>query len=612
MINISSEAKKKIQQGNTHKEYVIKFPNNDRDDITNVNIVSESVSFTESICSKDKLKFGLCEASMLKFDTINVENIKGRTIDAFLYIDDIEIPLGRFVVSSCERSAKNMQRRKVIAYSLIAQKKWQLSDQIKTILDNFCWKYEDSMMFNTEAVKVMVMPEAYQLSKITEVLDNVSDIATSYISDNEQISVRAHYKMDNDWTYHLPDCAIILKEVYQKEYIKKVRELLEVAKQQGASFNVKYIHNRFRVNNLSYHEEKKNGDTWESVLSERFEDGVYINFFSDWFNPQDSYFVYPSLFREHYTTDTSTSKKYWKSQVDVYPEIPYRMQLVKITRPDGLNLTEEVLYDTGEYDNCMYECVTILGVGTMDRNQMFIDPIKQIKQIKSMRVDNNTTGSTTYKNETVYKYDISVMESLDYRQIFESSLELIGKFGKFTRDGSFVEFGLESGHLLLPSETLYPSASLYPMGANGGRYKGSSYFSAWCSDEETKPYRAVTCTYTTLGTDGNEEKAFAEYILIKNVEDIENYQTYDISNNYLIKTNTFQEYEMNEILAEIGESIRNVRYVPASINMIGVPYLEAGDAISIVTQDGSEFTTYILRRTLNGIQALKDNFESRG
>ena len=612
MINISSEAKKKIQQGNTHKEYVIRFPNNDRDDITNVNIVSESVSFTESICSKDKLKFGLCEASMLKFDTINVENIKGRTIDAFLYIDDIEIPLGRFVVSSCERSAKNMQRRKVIAYSLIAQKKWQLSDQIKTILDNFYWKYEDSMMFNTEAVKVMVMPEAYQLSKITEVLDNVSDIATSYISDNEQISVRAYYKTDNDWTYHLPDRAIILKEVYQKEYIKKVRELLEVAKQQRASFNVKYIHNRFRVNNLSYHEEKKNGDTWEGVLSERFEDGVYINFFSDWFNPQDSYFVYPSLFREHYTTDTSTSKKYWKSQVDVYPEIPYRMQLVKITHPDGLNLTEEVLYDTGEYDNCMYEGVTILGVGTMDGNQMFIEPLKQIKQIKSMRVDNNTTGSTTYKNETVYKYDISVLESIDYRQIFESSLELKGKFGKFARDGSFVEFGLENGQLLLPSETLYPSTSLYPMGANGGRFNGSSYFSAWYSDEETKPYRSVTCTYTTLGTDGNEEKAAAEYILIKNVEDIENYQVYDISNNYLIKTNTFQEYEMNEILAEIGESIRSIRYMPAEISMIGLPYLEAGDAISIVTQDGSEFTTYILRRTLNGIQSLKDNFESRG
>lgn len=88
MLQIPNEIKELLQQSSVRKNLIIEFPNGEMEKLDNSHIKSESMSFDESICSSDDLKFGLCESSVLKFTTINnVPNMKGMVIKASVGIE---------------------------------------------------------------------------------------------------------------------------------------------------------------------------------------------------------------------------------------------------------------------------------------------------------------------------------------------------------------------------------------------------------------------------------------------------------------------------------------------------------------------------------------------
>lgn len=57
--------------GLNYNELIITFPDGDEQDITEENIVSESMRLTQSICDEDYLKFGGCIASEFRIDLLN-------------------------------------------------------------------------------------------------------------------------------------------------------------------------------------------------------------------------------------------------------------------------------------------------------------------------------------------------------------------------------------------------------------------------------------------------------------------------------------------------------------------------------------------------------------
>ena len=135
-----------------HKEVRIIFPNGEMRDLWNADIVQESFNFTESICSADTFKFGLCEAAEITFEVVNIEeNFAGCEIDVYFEIDvsDLEaahpgecagrytkdsnldrsydevsrgvysLPIGHFDVIECQRSKSNMKHRSVRAITRV-------------------------------------------------------------------------------------------------------------------------------------------------------------------------------------------------------------------------------------------------------------------------------------------------------------------------------------------------------------------------------------------------------------------------------------------------------------------------------------------------------------
>lgn len=80
MLNIPAEVKTLFKSDSVFKNFHVNFPNGEHTDLNNDDVISESVSFTESICSKDVFQFGLSERPQIEFECVNVPNIYGVTI----------------------------------------------------------------------------------------------------------------------------------------------------------------------------------------------------------------------------------------------------------------------------------------------------------------------------------------------------------------------------------------------------------------------------------------------------------------------------------------------------------------------------------------------------
>ena len=145
MLNIPAAIEALIKSDNVRKNFRVKFPNGEHADLTNDDIVAESVRFQESVCSGETFKFGSADSSVIEFETVGVPNILGMTIQCVMeyavpaalqatYGTWYGIPYGTFVVDSCPRDHQSMAHRKVTAYSrrftnafLPAFERWKMS-----------------------------------------------------------------------------------------------------------------------------------------------------------------------------------------------------------------------------------------------------------------------------------------------------------------------------------------------------------------------------------------------------------------------------------------------------------------------------------------------------
>ena len=151
MLNLPDEVKKRFANGGHTKNLRLVFESG-RTDITNANIIAESLHFRESVSSSDSLTFGTADASILEFETIGVENLLGQWFMAYLEVDasgldeelqtiraDLPFPvypvsLGRFVVTACPRNHEAMTRRKFTASGRLNPIEFSVPEPLYSIL----------------------------------------------------------------------------------------------------------------------------------------------------------------------------------------------------------------------------------------------------------------------------------------------------------------------------------------------------------------------------------------------------------------------------------------------------------------------------------------------
>ena len=151
--------------------------------------------------------------------------------------------------------------------------------------------------------------------------------------------------------------------------------------------------------------------------------------------------------------------------------------------------------------------------------------------------------------------------------------------------------------------------TLYARSTNADLFTRGLYHKVSYDEEPSKFYDKVSVTYIdTSGTEVYAEKEI-DHAILNNPG--EQYQEYSLDGNYIIENCKFTAAQIDEILEQVASGIKYVSYIPADINAIGLPYIETGDVIRVITRD-SGFETIILSRDLSGDQLLSDNYQSRG
>lgn len=103
MLNIPQNIQSLIKSDSVYKNFRVKFCGSGKNDLTNSDIVQDSVKFTESLCSRNSFQLGLCESPQIEFETVGVGDISGQTIECSIELDCESIVVDRTESKYLER-----------------------------------------------------------------------------------------------------------------------------------------------------------------------------------------------------------------------------------------------------------------------------------------------------------------------------------------------------------------------------------------------------------------------------------------------------------------------------------------------------------------------------
>lgn len=211
----------------------------------------------------------------------------------------------------------------------------------------------------------------------------------------------------------------------------------------------------------------------------------------------------------------------------------------------------------------------------------------------------------TQQSTTLVNDDMKVSKSVDdidltAKDVLEAICEINGVFGKMSRDDVFIYVELKPfSRGLFPSKTLYPNSSLFP------RKPGNV---------DTR--RLEMGEYKTLQVGDTNFEQITKLQIRQSEDDIGYIAGDDTGVSYIIQGN-FLTYssgteELKTIANNVLSKISKVIFNPVNITLQGNPCVETGDTIRIIDTNNKVYKSYVLQRTLTGIQMLMDSIISEG
>lgn len=601
MLTVPQAIKDLLHQDHCQKNIRIHFPNGERSDICNDLIVKDSVSFTESLCSQDKLKFGLCEASTFECETVGVGNVKGATIYVYcevycqqtvpgsVFRQDLQafvypIPYGVFTVESSQRQA-DMIHRRIVAYSQVATRDWDFSRQellkcqvaTSSALDA---TYDFSKMLFSNSLEI----EDFIDSRTPATFNHYGEAYADFIFAHHINATPPEGQGSSQWMVHAETYHLVLatsgSQYHTQDYTDELLEIsydldVDEFNEMCSFFNDFYRKyndgsgtNVIPIGRCPFHKgalmytnkvEAQPNDLFNNITAEPVGPAIALNDIG-MIHPNKMY-VYPYL-----PGYTNVKNKY------VYVIIPERV-IVK----DSGNVYK--IYQP--YKNISFNFVTL-----KTQNSVYLTVPKE------------QLGASYY-----LKYS-----GLKLKDFVDSFFETSGVFGRYTRNNELQICDIKQQFGLRPNTSLYPGLTLYPGGVTGGSIRREDYQTCWYDDEYIKPFGAVTCSYTDTN---NVECVYTLYIGgFDEYSPIESYQIYDLSDNAFISANLWTESQIQDICDVIADAIDGVTYMAVDFLGRGLPYVETGDTFEILTRSNDSITTIVLNKTTSGEQTLTDSYKS--
>lgn len=219
-----------------------------------------------------------------------------------------------------------------------------------------------------------------------------------------------------------------------------------------------------------------------------------------------------------------------------------------------------------------------------------------IAQVETNLVnDSMTVNKTLVATHTDDSSAVTEESAISGKTVVTAICEINGCFGNINREGKFeYVFLKEITSALYPAEDLFPSDNLFPSDANTESMTGH-YITFDYEDFKSK-------AITQLEIKTSEDNAGAIVGTAGN--------NYSITGNFLVSDKTGAELEQiaNNLLPIIAEA----EYTPIkSCTCVGNPCLTLGDPIRFNTSR-EIVETYLLQRTLTGVQSKRDSISAQG
>lgn len=718
MINVPDKVKTLFKSDNVKKNFRVTFPNGESPDITNDQVVYESVKLTESICSQNRFRFGLAESPVLEFEAVGIQNIKGCEINAYLELDytdyivrgslwpskieqtttqflfeyrgkiaveivgdvdyvfyDVKDQTGRRIDSGSKNIVSDSDKfifmdygTSAIRYEFIAYNKrpgdrpaellvYELRGDI--VFDDCKWYYRipyGNFIVN-ECKRTNVTYGRYKvlaygkygagadhpfISPLMRYKLDYIRSASSFAA-NARMNLELLPEVDQDLNlvgrqdeYTYAETSLKSGECFINTDIEVVSKSgkslgplrLEVAFLKVGDYSeaktTLYVEAdrsvRYSIHQADAFKYKHIGDASGTYLEPPDLLGTFYYHFNGNLTDNagakidtikitnaDSAYVYPRMF-------------FFEDEADGYYDAEYKTGIP--FEPIDYQLDVAPWDEYGAINTAIY-VVKSFGYTADGQYRKIDDVFGDVKFLKvnipdsyyKVWIDYDLT-ETKYNTDagsmkTGYSPDIASSNVQNYPKIVSAYLELLAYVCKATRyNGTeLINFATYPG--LFPSITLYPAVDLYPEHI-GERVNVAEYASLEWEDVKLKKIGRVVF---------NLQGDAATNYSIDTVDDYneEDYYTYDMTDNYILANNNLapvtakispKSIEEN-MLPNFIDHIAGAAFQNCTITMKGLPYLEIGDRLSVLTKDGDEVQLIIMRRTLSGINHLMDLIECK-
>lgn len=607
MLTIPSTVQALFKTDGVYKNFRVHFPNGEFPDITNDNVVQESVKFTESLCSQSTFKFGLAEASVLEFETVGIGNMYGMTIEAGIEIDCSSlsaadktaiasgtwdgtwdsvnemfyIPYGTFRVESCPRDHQSMAHRQVTAYSESFPNLTEYPG-----LPEFT--YASSIYVRQSALEATAFGTGlvYQSSTSTETSNSHTYFWDSngaqlsfdlYDYDEATPSERNMFKaVPILYQFHYTwDTLPSFISVDMPSYNATAYEAFGVAVAKAitdAGLDITYNQNKEKIfdsNETALRRHApwlfypcyittlltKNAVSYDEVI-QKVEPGALV----------------PVICR----SDTKANAGFWCQNGTYMVGSSEFASIQKLTQGSDIRIRIGNQYLTPTLTGCLTSpaTVTFYGLSTYDApiaikstGTQKIQYIRSASDITSKAISNGT-----------------YINSIDYIKLINGLLETRAQFLKTDRFGGFERLRLDDSS---------------PISVSPG-----DYAECWWDEYDIDPIGTVVVNYS------NEDSAEnATNITISTGASV-----YDMTGNEILANISGADLSTitNLINTNFAPYADDVAFIPTELTMQGWPWIEAGDALQITAEDGTVVDTYALRIEMDGIQHLQSVITAEG
>lgn len=597
MLSIPADIVALYKQDGVRKNFRVHFPDGEMNDLTNAQIVKESLSFTESVCSQEVFRFGLTEASAIQFSVVGVNNIYGVKIQCFIEIDissltaaqisaiqadigdgalvlvgdsDIgfgyyQIPLGIFQVDSCQRKTGALEQRRITAVAFTpVSAQMETMETILSPYDSWKFKAKDVVYSAIGSLDPGQLSEAGYEDGSTYTLPTTESVSMGFSTG--LINLKQHIPgigSGASWTIGVSG---------RKWYISSTQSNVGVPfgglgritiNGANPSSCLSWFENEFETVGVDL--TQFDGTEYESK--------TYKEFVQKFVLPRISWRYYPNS----YSLDApNTNDWYWFA--DDQPA--FLLSRVPKTIPSTYNSCPYLLFPWS---------ITVRRGWDYSNPISLMAPSANEKPTVTRLVDASTDAlsSVTITVDSTAKYDTSTpqqgysfADAVNFQKLVSDYIELEGKLGRTTRTGGFELVSLGTSQAI--------------------QINDSEMEGCWFDDYLVNPIGKILYQYS----DGDQTKI--RYYIFAGYSSV-----YDLSGNSVLQMmDNATKANIEAILNEsFVPNVQQIGFAPFEFDGLGLPFIEAADLIGIGTTGGVQ--SFALVRELSGVQYLRDHIEAK-